>query len=164
MPTHHRGTDAERLALDAFIKLARAAAAVDATVNRPLGRHGLTTSQFGVLEALWHLGPLGHGAIGRKILKSSGNVTTVIDNLCRLGLVTREDDPLDRRVRRVDLTCAGRAAVERALPEHVARVSAAFACLTPDEQVQLGDLLRRLGRANAVPAPDAPPGTTKEPA
>lgn len=157
MPTHHTGPAAERLALDAYIKLARATAAVDAVINRPLAEHGLTVSQFGVLEALWHLGPLGHGAIGRKILKSSGNVTTVIDNLCRLGLVTREEDPSDRRVRRVVLTAEGRRRVERVLPDHVRRVTAAFACLSPEEQSVLADLLRRLGHANAAPAAlDAP--------
>jgi MarR family transcriptional regulator, 2-MHQ and catechol-resistance regulon repressor len=159
VPTHYRGPEPERLALDAFIKLARAAAAVDAAVNRPLAERGLTTSQFGVLEALWHLGPLGHGAIGRKILKSSGNVTTVIDNLSRLGLVTREEDTSDRRVRRVALTDAGRTVVAKALPDHVARVTSAFSCLTAEEQRQLGDLLRRLGRANA----GGPPGPLATP-
>jgi MarR family transcriptional regulator, 2-MHQ and catechol-resistance regulon repressor len=149
VPTHHPGPPDERLALDVYIKLARAGAAVDAAIHRPLALHGLTVSQFGVLEALWHLGPLGHGAIGRKILKSSGNVTTVIDNLCRLGLVTREDDPEDRRVRRVVLTSEGRARIEGILPDHVRRVADAFACLSPDEQATLAGLLRRLGHANA---------------
>jgi MarR family transcriptional regulator, 2-MHQ and catechol-resistance regulon repressor len=150
VPTHYRGSDDERRALDVYIKLARAVASVDGAINRPLADAGLTTSQFGVLEALWHLGPLGHGAIGRKILKSSANVTTVIDNLCRLGLVTREADSADRRVRTVALTPAGREVVERVLPEHVRRVRSAFACLTPDEQETLGTLLRRVGLANAA--------------
>jgi MarR family transcriptional regulator, 2-MHQ and catechol-resistance regulon repressor len=149
VPTHYPGTDDERRALDVYIKLARAVANVDGVINRPLAEAGLTTSQFGVLEALWHLGPLGHGEIGRKILKSSGNVTTVIDNLCRLGLVTREHDTADRRVRKVSLTPEGSALVERVLPEHVRRVARAFACLSPDEQEALGTLLRRVGLANA---------------
>jgi MarR family transcriptional regulator, 2-MHQ and catechol-resistance regulon repressor len=154
VPTHYPGTDDERRALDVYIKLARAVASVDGVINRPLADAGLTTSQFGVLEALWHLGPLGHGEIGRKILKSSGNVTTVIDNLCRVGLVTRESDVADRRVRKVALTPEGRAVVERVLPEHVRRVARAFSCLTPAEQEALGTLLRRVGLANA-PFPTA---------
>ncbi|CAN5842004.1 MarR family transcriptional regulator [soil metagenome] len=154
MPTHHSGPDEERLALDVYIKLARATTSIDAAVNRPLLHHGLTVSQFGVLEALLHLGPLGHGAIGRKILKSSGNVTTVIDNLCRLGLVTREDDPNDRRVRRVVLTTEGRRRVEGLLPAHILRVRHAFSTLSADEQRTLADLLRRLDRANAVATGD----------
>jgi MarR family transcriptional regulator, 2-MHQ and catechol-resistance regulon repressor len=149
MPTHYPGTPRERLALDTYIKLARAGAAVDARVNRPLAEHGLTVSQFGVLEALWHLGPLSQRQLGRKILKSSGNVTTVIDNLCRLGLVTRGADPGDRRVRRVALTDAGRRRVAEVLPDHVARVVRALAALDADEQATVARLLRKLGHANA---------------
>lgn len=159
MPTKHLGTQGERRALDAYIKLARAHAAVDARINRPLAEHGLTVSQFGVLEALLHLGPLSQRELGRKILRSSGNVTLVIDNLCRGGLVRRLDDPVDRRVRRIELTERGRATVEDALPRHVERVRTAFSCLTAEEQEALAALLRRLGHANAAddetrPAPE----------
>jgi MarR family transcriptional regulator, 2-MHQ and catechol-resistance regulon repressor len=160
--TKHRGNETERRALDAFIKLSRASAAVDARINRPLAASDLTASQFGVLEAIWHLGPLSHGAIGRKLLKSSGNVTVVIDNLVRRGLVRRERDPFDRRVSRVALTAAGRALLEEAFPAHVARVVAAFSALSQTELDTLADLLRRLGRAadgaDATGSPGTPDG------
>ena len=146
MPTRHRGNDTERHALDAYIKLSRATAAVDARINRPLAQVGLTTSQFGVLEAVWHLGPLTHGDISRKLLKSSGNVTTVIDNLVKRSLVRRESDARDRRVSRVALTEAGRSLLETIFPAHVQRVVDAFGALSPDELDTLAVLLRRLGR------------------
>ena len=145
MATKHRGTPTERSALDAYIKLSRATAAVDAHINRPLAAAELTTSQFGVLEAVWHLGPLTHGAIGRKLLKSSGNVTVVIDNLARRGLVRRESDARDRRVSRVALTAAGTALLEAVFPAHVGRVVDAFGALDADELQTLSTLLRRLG-------------------
>lgn len=145
MPTKHRGEDTERHALDAYIKLSRATAAVDARINRPLAEVGLTTSQFGVLEAVWHLGPLSHGDISRKLLKSSGNVTTVIDNLVKRGLVRREGDERDRRVSRVALTEAGRSLLESIFPAHVQRVVDTFRALTPGELDTLAVLLRRLG-------------------
>jgi MarR family 2-MHQ and catechol resistance regulon transcriptional repressor len=151
MATKHHGTPAERTALDAYIKLSRATAAVDARINRPLAEAQLTTSQFGVLEAVWHLGPLTHGEIGRKLLKSSGNVTVVIDNLARRGLVRRESDAVDRRVSRVALTADGKALLESVFPAHVARVVAAFASLDAAELETLSTLLRRLGRAAASP-------------
>ena len=147
MPTRHTGGEDERRALDAYIKLSRAGSALDTRINRPLGEAGLTTSQFGVLEAIWHLGPLTHGEIGRKLLKSSGNVTVVIDNLCRRGLVERQRDPSDRRVSRVALTDAGRSLLQRVFPSHVARVVGAFAALDADELETLAALLRRLGHA-----------------
>lgn len=147
MPTKHTGTEAERHALDTYIKLSRASAALDTRINRPLATHGLTTSQFGVLEAVWHLGPLTHGELGRKLLKSSGNVTVVIDNLSRRGLVERQRDEHDRRVSRVALTADGRALLERVFPSHVERVVDAFAPLDPNELATLSALLRRLGHA-----------------
>jgi MarR family 2-MHQ and catechol resistance regulon transcriptional repressor len=162
MATKHHGTPDELVALDAYIKLSRATAAVDARINRPLAEAALTTSQFGVLEAVWHLGPLTHGEIGRKLLKSSGNVTVVIDNLARRGLVRRESDAFDRRVSRVALTAAGTALLEAVFPAHVARVVDAFGALDADELATLSTLLRRLGRAAAVaatrPEPDRTPG------
>ena len=149
MSTKHRGSAEERRALDAYIKLARASAAVDARINRPLSGADLTTSQFGVLEAIWHLGPLSHGQIGRKLLKSSGNVTVVIDNLVRRGLVRRGPDSHDRRISRVALTAAGAALLERVFPAHVERVVDAFAALTVDELETLSALLKRLGLSAA---------------
>ena len=157
MPTKHRGNDRERHALDAYIKLSRATAAVDARINRPLAQVGLTTSQFGVLEAVWHLGPLSHGDISRKLLKSSGNVTTVIDNLVKRGLVRREGDERDRRVSRVALTEDGCSLLESIFPAHVQRVVEAFRALTPGELDTLGVLLRRLGRGADVNVATPPP-------
>lgn len=157
MPTRHTGSDSERRALDAYIKLSRATAALDARINRPLAAADLTTSQFGVLEAIWHLGPLTHGEVGRKLLKSSGNVTVVIDNLARRGLVERQRDGADRRVSRVALTDDGRALLERVFPAHVARVVDAFAALDAHELETLSALLRRLGHAAERAAPQEAP-------
>ena len=70
-----------------------AAHAVEVNANRHLSDHNLTISQFGVLEALYHLGPLSQRQLADKILRSSGNLTMVIDNLERDGLVRRDADP-----------------------------------------------------------------------
>ena len=88
---------------------------------------------------------------------SSGNVTVVIDNLARRGLVRRESDAFDRRVRRVALTADGTALLEAVFPAHVARVVAAFGALDADEITTLSTLLRRLGRAATSAAPTAQP-------
>ncbi len=47
---------------------------------------GLTESQFGVLDSLFHLGPMKQKEIGKKILKSGGNITMVINNLEKRGI------------------------------------------------------------------------------
>ncbi|GBF05448.1 MarR family transcriptional regulator [Deinococcus aerius] len=146
MPTRYAGSPEERAALDAYIKLWRAAHAVEVAANRHLADHGLTVSQFGVIEALYHLGPLSQRQLADKILRSSGNLTMVIDNLERDGLVRRERNPQDRRVMNVFLTPEGEALVTRVLPDHVRGIRDVFGGLTPQELGQLAALTRKLGR------------------
>jgi MarR family 2-MHQ and catechol resistance regulon transcriptional repressor len=146
MPTHYQGSASEMRALDAFIKLTRAAESVSGRINAHLREHQLTVSQFGVLEALYHLGPMQTGELGEKILKSSGNMTLVIDNLEKRGLVLRQRLEGDRRCIDVHLTAEGEALVRNILPRHVEGVVKTFAALSPEEQLQLGDLCRRVGR------------------
>jgi MarR family 2-MHQ and catechol resistance regulon transcriptional repressor len=145
MPTHYRGSRQEIGALDVFIKLTRAAEAVNTYVNAHLRDYHLTVSQFGVLEALYHLGPMQTGELGEKILKSSGNMTLVIDNLEKRGLVERQRQAVDRRCIDVHLTVEGRTLVESILPRHVEGVVNTFSVLSPDEQMLFGTLCRRLG-------------------
>jgi MarR family transcriptional regulator, 2-MHQ and catechol-resistance regulon repressor len=149
MGTHYPGNRTERQALSAYIKLMRAAEAVTSRINRHLRREGLTVSQFGVMEAIYHLGPMNQSDLARKILKSSGNLTTVIDNLSREGLVERCRPTEDRRVVNVHLTPKGRELIERIFPPHVESVVESFAVLTDEEQTTLDTLLRKLGKAAA---------------
>jgi MarR family 2-MHQ and catechol resistance regulon transcriptional repressor len=146
MPTHYNGTDEERRALDVFIKLMRAADSVGERLGRSIAAAGLTPSQFGVLETLYHLGPQMIGQLAQKHLKSPNNFTTVVDNLEKQGLVRREREAEDRRVVRVHLTEAGRQKIEGVFPCHVQAVVADMKVLSPEEQEQLGELLRRLGK------------------
>ncbi len=149
MGTHYQGTAEERRALDAYIKLSRAAETVTQRVHAHLGAHDLTISQFGVLEALYHLGPLQVGQVGEKILKSSGNMTLVVDNLEKRGLVARQRREDDRRCIELHLTENGRSLIESIMPHHVAQVVAAMEALSPEQQTQLAALCRQLGLGQA---------------
>lgn len=147
MPNRYAGTEEERGALDAYVKLWRAAHAVEVAANRHLSEHNLTISQFGVLEALYHLGPLSQRQLADKILRSSGNLTMVIDNLERDGLVSRERVPTDRRVMSVTLTAKGQQLIGRVLPEHVANIRNIFRLMPADAVATLTTLTRTLGLA-----------------
>lgn len=149
MGTHYEGTAEEILALDCYIKLSRAAESVSQRINAHLRDHDLTISQFGALEALYHLGPMQSGEIGQKILKTSGNMTMVIDHLEKRALVTRQRREDDRRCVDILLTEVGRTLIEAILPAHVAGVVATLSALTPTEQTQLATLCRTLGLAQA---------------
>jgi MarR family 2-MHQ and catechol resistance regulon transcriptional repressor len=146
MPTHYLGTNQEILALDAFIKLSRASEALLTRLQQYGTLRHLTPSQFSVLECLHHLGPLCPGEISAKLLKSGGNITLVIDNLEKQGLVQRQRDTEDRRMIIVSLTQAGHDLISQVLPGHVAVITAEMGCLTPEEQKTLGSLCQKLGK------------------
>jgi MarR family 2-MHQ and catechol resistance regulon transcriptional repressor len=145
MATHFRGTAAERRAADTYVKLMRAAASVGLRLERHLLALGLTENQFGVLEILLHMGPRAPGELKAKLLTTGGNITLVLDNLEKRGLVTRRRDPTDRRRLTVHLTPEGRKAVERVFPAHLARIVEEMQALTAAQQEVLGRLCRRLG-------------------
>ena len=152
MPTHHSGTVEEERVLNTFIKLTRAVDAYMARVanHHPLG--DLTLSQFGVLEAVYHLGPMSQKDIGKKILKSGGNMTLVIDNLVKRGLVERNQAEYDRRVMLISLTPAGRALIAEVFPRQLEALVEEMRVLTPAEQDELARLCRKLGRGAEVAA------------
>jgi len=143
--SQRRVTETERRALDAYVKLRRAVNTVGAREAEVMHSAGLTESQFGVLEALLHLGPMCQREIAGKILKSAGNLTTVIDNLERRGLVVRQRGPEDRRVVTVSLTADGKRLIDKVFPRNVLVLVEAFAALSPEQQEQLAELCRRLG-------------------
>jgi MarR family transcriptional regulator, 2-MHQ and catechol-resistance regulon repressor len=149
MPTKYQGAAREVHALDAYIKLMRASGSVAAKLNKELSRSQMTESQFGVLEALLHLGPLHQCEIAAKLLKSGANITLVLDNLEKRGLVTRQADARDRRSTIVELSEEGRRVISETFPIHAAFISDLMSALNPDEQHQLGRLCRKLGRAAA---------------
>ena len=152
MGTKFTGTAEQRRTLDAYIKLRRAVNTVASRTSVAMRAAGLTESQFGVLEALHHLGPLCQKDIAVKVLKSAGNLTTVIDNLERRGLVRRERIREDRRVVMVHITGQGDDLVASIFPGHVEALVEAFAVLSAEEQEQLAELCRRLG----IQEPEAP--------
>ena len=106
-------------ALDTYIKLMRAAESVTARLEPGMAAFGLTVGQFGALEALLHLGPLCQRDLGRKLLRSSGNITVVVGNLALRGLVRRSRRRDDRRFITVSLTEKGRRLISTLFPRHV---------------------------------------------
>lgn len=135
----------EREALGLVIKLTRSLDAVERRTLSHLTEVELTVSQFGVLEALYHLGPMCQRDLARKVLKSTGNITTVIDNLEKRGLVQRERSTEDRRYIQVHLTDAGTAVVCDFFPGHMRRLVRCFSVLTAEERQELARLTKKLG-------------------
>lgn len=137
--------EAQRHSLNVYIKLMRATSRTTYDIHRHLNKDNLTHSQFAVLEALYHLGPLSQGKLGKKILKSNANLTTVVDSLEKKNLVVRDRSSADRRRVTVTLTVEGEYLIAKVFPRHAEIVEREFGNLSEEEQIQLGALLKKLG-------------------
>jgi len=146
MPTHYTGTPEEEHALDAYIKLTRAAESFTINLAGRRTQGDLTPTQFGVLEVLYHLGTMCQSELGAKLLKSGGNITLVIDNLEKRGLVRRERDEKDRRMIQIYLTQEGEQLIRNLFPGHVQAIVDGMSVLDLHEQEELGRLCRKLGK------------------
>jgi MarR family 2-MHQ and catechol resistance regulon transcriptional repressor len=145
MGTHYNGSRKEIDSLDSYIKLIRSAESLNAKINLELSEFDLTESQFGVLDALLHLGPMKHKEIGKKILKSGGNITMVINNLERRELVQRKRGEKDKRQFIIHLTSKGKNKIQKVLPTIVKKIKKHFEVLSKDEQRELQRLCKVIG-------------------
>ncbi|TVP58206.1 MAG: MarR family transcriptional regulator [Gemmatimonadales bacterium] len=154
--------DEEERALRLWITLARAYLTVSREVGLKVTEYGLTVPQFGILEALHHLGPLSLGELAEKLLVTGGNITYVMDRLEEQGLVYRKRSDEDRRVIKAYLTAEGRQRIGEVFPGHAEFICGLMGHLEPDEQVELRSLLRTLGRGIAEGAQQAVPVTSSQ--
>ena len=138
-------SDSERRALSAYTKLMRAAESITGRTSRILAASNLTVSQFGILEVLFHKGSLCQRELATKILKSTGNITMVIDNLEKNNLVRRERARDDRRFITIHLTESGRLLIEKVFPLIMAAIVREMSILQESEQEELARLCRRIG-------------------
>jgi MarR family 2-MHQ and catechol resistance regulon transcriptional repressor len=145
MGTKYRGSKEEIRALNAYIKLQRAAETVLSRTTEHLSDHNLTQSQFAVLEALYHLGTLSQRDLAEKVLRSTGNISAVLKILERRGLIERERTPEDNRYMAVQITDEGRILLESFFDQHVRGIVAEMSALTADQQDELSRLCRKLG-------------------
>lgn len=145
MGTHYKGSNKEINALDSYIKLLRAAETVSARVNASLIKKGLTESQFAVLEALYHLGPQCQKDIGKKLLRSGGNITLVVDNLEKQELVKRARSETDRRFFTVHLTDKGKSLIEELFPDQLKLIVEEMSVLSEKEQSEFQSLCKKIG-------------------
>ncbi|MFN8670916.1 MAG: MarR family transcriptional regulator [Candidatus Sericytochromatia bacterium] len=133
------------LALDLWVKLARAYTVFSKKTFEQIKTNNLTPPQFAVLECLGHLGSMTIGEISKKILVSSGNSTVIIDNLERDGLVERIRGSNDRRVIKIALTEKGSKLFDDIFSSHADYVGKLASILSTDEQKELANLLKKLG-------------------
>lgn len=145
MGSKFKGNGSQLRALNAYIGLTRAARSTTERIHSYLNDHDLTNGQFGVLDALFHCGPLRSNEAAEKILTTGANMTTIVDNLVKRGLAVRKREENDRRCVTISLTSSGTKLFRSLLDRHVERVERELAVLTPAEQSELRRICKKLG-------------------
>jgi MarR family 2-MHQ and catechol resistance regulon transcriptional repressor len=148
MSRHFQGTSRQERALSAYVTLLRASETLHTEAMRSLAGEDLTPSQFAVLEALYHVGPMCLTELAQKILKTSGNLTMVVGNLEKRRLVSRQQQEQDRRFVSVVITDKGRKLMARIFPVHLERIVKLMNRLSPAQQEELARLCRQLGKSH----------------
>ena len=129
-----------------FLVLWKASRAAQAYAEKSISELEMCGSDFAVLEALLHKGPLPINEIGKKVLLTSGSITVAVDRLETKGFVERRAHGTDRRARIVHLTKDGRKVITRAYADHAADMERlASASLTRTERKTLIGLLKKIG-------------------
>lgn len=145
MKTEKKYGKSKALALDTWVKLARAFTMVSRKSEESIRTFKLTSAQFAVIEALGHLGDMTVGKLCEKMLVTGGNMTLVLDNLEKLELVQRVKNPKDRRALNITLTDKGKRLFEEIFVMHAENIEETMSVLSEEEQQQLGGLLKKLG-------------------
>jgi MarR family 2-MHQ and catechol resistance regulon transcriptional repressor len=133
------------LALSMWVKLVRAHDTFSHLTAANIRSFGLTSAQFGVIECLGHLGTMLIGDLTKKHLVSGGNMTVVVDNLEKDGLVERLINSEDHRAFYVKLTPKGKRLFEKIFLKHAQYIVKLASVLSESEQAELGLLLKKLG-------------------
>jgi MarR family 2-MHQ and catechol resistance regulon transcriptional repressor len=136
--------------------LSRASHAIGTYIERSFGQQGFCLTDFMVLEALLHKGPLTISAIGEKVALASASMTSAIDRLEERGLVHRSLSAEDRRVRLVSLTCEGKSFISRLFDKHSEDLEAISTEFSPQERQVLYAAFKKIGFAAKAATPALP--------
>lgn len=132
--------------LKLFVVLSKAYRSVTDRVAADIRKSGLNTTEFGVLELLYHSGDQPLQKIGDKILLASGSITYVVDKLEEKEFLKRTQCPEDRRITFASITDKGKQLLNDIFPKHWGQIEEITAGLSEQEKRQAIDLLKKLGR------------------
>jgi MarR family transcriptional regulator, 2-MHQ and catechol-resistance regulon repressor len=137
---------AKRPGVHVWLILMKAYGAIEAVAAKDIADSNLGQSDFQILEILLHKGALPVNTIGRKIMLTSGSISTAVDRLEKRKLVRRDPSVDDARVTYVSLTGPGHALIQRIFSRHAQRLEEVFSPLSDDERFRLEELLKKAGQ------------------
>ena len=141
-----RAADIQEEDIQAALLLMDVASKMSVAKEALYARHGLTAGRFEILRRLKE--EPGCALTPSDLARITGvcktTMTQFVDTLERDGHVRREDNPADRRAKRVVLTRSGRAVVGKILPDHFERLANFARALTAAERKELCAILSKL--------------------
>ncbi len=132
--------------LKLLVTFSRCYSSVNQRIYPNIKAHGITETQFSVLEILYHKGELTVKELVEKTFSTGGNLTVVINNLLKEELVSRKKSVEDGRVWLISMTEKGSDLMEEIFDSHLEHLKKAFSVLTEGEQMIMIELLKKLGK------------------
>jgi DNA-binding MarR family transcriptional regulator len=135
--------------LEVLSRVSRLARHLDRARRLAFSEHNLEPWEFDVLTSLRRAGApyqLSPGQLLTQTLVTSGTMTNRVDRLAARGLVERLPDPADRRGVLVQLTAAGRDAVDAAMADLLAHERQLLGTISDRDQAKIARVLRELVR------------------
>lgn len=138
--------NAKTSARHVWLIMLKALSAIARQLDVDLQRSGVSNTDFRVMEALLHKGPLPVNVIGPKVNLTPGAISVAVDRLEVRGLVARAEGKRDRRVRVVALTKEGEKVISPAYHRHAFLLEHIFEPLSENQRLSLENMLKLLGR------------------
>lgn len=129
--------------IHAQIVFKKAERTISSKTGIAIREHGLTNSQFGVLDVLYTKGEMRICNLISSMLSTFGNMTVIIKNMEKAGLIYKKTDSSDKRASLVGLTNQGKALFEELLPKHRLEIENIYSVLTDDEKENLINILKK---------------------
>lgn len=139
----------ENLSLKAFVVMMKASKTLEEVVKKDISNYNMKTSDFAVLEALYHKGRQTIKQISEAVLINTGSITYVIDKLEKNNLLQRSHCKDDRRVIYIQITEKGKQVMDDIFPKHQARLEELFSDLSEDEKRALIESVKTVGKKAA---------------
>ena len=115
-------------------------------IKKDVKKHGLNATEFGVLEVLYHKGPLAIMDIKDKVLITASSMSYVIDQLVGKGFIKRIKNEDDKRQFMIKLSALGEDLMKEIYPKHASFLRSRLNLLEPDEEETLQKLLKKIGK------------------
>ena len=130
-----------------WVAVARACHAVERALAAALQPFDLKPAQLDVLMNLYRHPGMSQHDVARRLLVGRSNITMLLPQLEKQGLIRREGDSKDKRVIRLFLTDDGEAKLMEALKIYSALIDKVMAQSTPAECDAMGEQMRRIEEA-----------------